>query len=105
MLRNRDTGFLYRHDSYFYYLTGFLPNQRPCWCWWVAMNAKAILFCREKNLEREIWDGYRYGPDAAREIFSFDLAMPIEKLKEELPKLMSDRTAVHAGGHDCRLGR
>ena len=56
---------------------------------------KAILFCREKNLEREIWDGYRYGPDAAREIFRFDEALPIEKLKEELPKLMSDRAAVH----------
>ncbi|HOB00034.1 MAG TPA: Xaa-Pro aminopeptidase [Casimicrobium huifangae] len=94
VLRNRDTGFLYRHDSYFYYLTGFAEPEAVLVL--VGGNErKAILFCREKNLEREIWDGYRYGPDAAREIFRFDEALPIEKLKEELPKLMSDRAAVH----------
>ena len=94
VLRNRDTGFLYRHDSYFYYLTGFVEPESVLVL--VGGNErKAILFCREKNLEREIWDGYRYGPDAAREIFRFDEAHSIEKLKEELPKLMSDRSAVH----------
>ena len=95
VLRNRDTGFLYRHDSYFYYLTGFTEPDSVL----VLVGGterKAILFCREKNIEREIWDGYRYGPDAAREIFRFDEAHPIEKLQEELPKLMSDRSAVHS---------
>ena len=97
VLRNRDTGYLYRHDSYFYYLTGFVEPESVL----VLVGngggneRKAILFCREKNLEREIWDGYRYGPDAAKEIFRFDEAFPIEKLGEELPKLMADRSAVH----------
>ncbi len=94
VLRNRDTGYLYRHDSYFYYLTGFVEPESVLVL--VGGNErKAILFCREKNLEREIWDGYRHGPDAAREIFRFDEAHPIEKLKDELPKLMADRSAVH----------
>ena len=94
VLRNRDTGYLYRHDSYFYYLTGFVEPESVLVL--VGGNErKAILFCREKNLEREIWDGYRYGPDAAKDIFRFDEAFPIEKLAEELPKLMSDRSAVH----------
>ena len=94
VLRNRDTGYLYRHDSYFYYLTGFVEPESVL----VLVGGderKAILFCREKNLEREIWDGYRYGPDAAKEIFRFDEAFPIEKLAEKLPKLMADRSAVH----------
>ncbi len=37
-----------------------------------ADGDRQVLFCREKNAEREIWDGFRYGPDAAREIFGFD---------------------------------
>ena len=94
VLRNRDTGYLYRHDSYFYYLTGFVEPESVLVL--VGGNErKAILFCREKNLEREIWDGYRYGPDAAKDVFCFDAAFPIEKLSEQLPKLMADRSSVH----------
>jgi Xaa-Pro aminopeptidase len=60
--RNRDSDFLYRHDSYFYYLTGFTePN-----AWLVITgDGKSTLFCAPKDLEREIWDGYRLGPEAA----------------------------------------
>jgi Xaa-Pro aminopeptidase len=91
--RNRDTHYLYRHDSYFYYLTGFKEPEAVL----VMLGGnerKAILFCRDKNLEREIWDGFRYGPDAAREVFRFDETHPIEKFKEMLPALMSNRSAV-----------
>ena len=61
--RNRDTDFPYRHDSYFYYLTGF---DEPAA--WLAIEAsgRTTLFCRPKDLEREIWDGIRLGPKAAR---------------------------------------
>ena len=54
-----------------------------------------MLFCREKNDEREIWDGFRYGPDAAKEIFGFDEAHPISALPEKLPELASDRPALY----------
>ena len=92
--RNRDSLFPYRHDSYFYYLSGF-PEPEAL----VALIAgpdgdKHVLFCREKNAEREIWDGFRYGPDAAREIFGFDEAHPIESLPSMLPELASDRPAL-----------
>src|SRR5215813_2315645 len=85
--RNRDSLFPYRHDSYFYYVSGF-PEPEAV----VAMIADArgdrhLLFCREKNEEREIWDGFRYGPEAAREIFGFDEAHPISELKTKLPDL------------------
>ena len=93
--RNRDSLYPFRSDSYFYYLSGF-PEPEAV----VALVAgpdgdRQILFCREKNEEREIWDGFRYGPDAAREIFGFDEAHPIAALDEKLPELASDRPALH----------
>jgi Xaa-Pro aminopeptidase len=92
--RNRDSLFAYRHDSYFYYLSGFAEPEAV-----IALVAgpdgdRHVLFCRERNEEREIWDGFRYGPDAAREIFGFDEAHPIGSLREKLPQLASDRRAL-----------
>jgi len=58
-LRNRDSDFLFRHDSYFYYLTGFMePNA------WLVLTAEgeATLFCQPKDLEREIWDASAWAP-------------------------------------------
>src|SRR5436309_1563278 len=76
--RNRDSLYPFRHDSYFYYLTGFPePEAVLVLIAGAGPAAKSILYCREKNLEREIWDGYRYGPDGAREAFGFDEARPI----------------------------
>ncbi|MCC7116160.1 MAG: aminopeptidase P N-terminal domain-containing protein [Burkholderiales bacterium] len=94
-LRNRDSHWPYRHDSYFYYLTGF-PEPDAV----VALVAGAdadrhILFCREKNVEREIWDGFRYGPDAAREVFGFDETYPIGELDGRLSDLVADQPALH----------
>lgn len=93
--RNRDSLYPYRHDSYFYYLSGF-PEPEAV----IALVAgpdgdRHLLFCREKNEEREIWDGFRYGPDAAREIFGFDEAHPIGELDAKLADLAADRPALY----------
>jgi Xaa-Pro aminopeptidase len=95
--RNADTHYGYRHDSNFYYLSGFTEPEAVLVL--VAGSgengdAQSILFCREKNLEREIWDGHRYGPDAAREQFGFDTAFPVEQLDEKLTELMSNQPAL-----------
>jgi len=91
--RNADTHYDYRHDSNFYYLSGFTEPEAV-----VVLIAgdepKSILFCREKNLEREIWDGHRFGPDAAREQFGFDAAYPVEQLDEKLTGLMGNQPAL-----------
>jgi Xaa-Pro aminopeptidase len=83
-VRNRDAYYPYRFDSYFYYLTGFgEPEAVLVIVAGVDEGAsKHILFCRDKDLEREIWDGFRYGPEAAREAFDFDETYPIFKLDE-----------------------
>ena len=53
-----------------------------------------MLFCRERNEEREIWDGFRYGPEAAREIFGFDEAHPIGALDVDAAGDAADRPAL-----------
>jgi len=55
---------------------------------------QSVLFCREKNPEREIWDGFRYGPAAAAEHFGFDAAYPIEQLDDKLTELMANQPAL-----------
>lgn len=102
-MRNGDADYPYRHDSYFYYLSGFTEPDAVIVL--VAGTAnQSILFCRDKNIEREIWDGYRYGPEAAREKFGFDRAFPIEALDVEIPKLMANAPAIfYALGSHAKL--
>jgi len=91
--RNSDTDYPYRHDSYFYYLSGFTEPEAVV-VLVVGQTTQSILFCREKNMEREIWDGFRYGPDAARDMFGFDAAFPIDAINSEIPKLMANTPAL-----------
>ena len=95
--RNSDSDYPYRHDSYFYYLTGFTEPEAVLVL--VAARgetaARSILFCREKNVEREIWDGFRYGPAAARDTFGFDEAYPIGELDAQMTRLLADVPALY----------
>ena len=98
VVRNRDAHYPYRFDSYFWYLTGF-PEPEAVMVLIGGDTPKSILFCREKNEEREVWDGYRYGPPAAREAFGFDEAYPIAEFDQRLPDLIANRPSVwHALG-------
>jgi Xaa-Pro aminopeptidase len=92
--RNRDSVYPYRFDSYFHYLTGF-GEPEAVLILVAGTAAKSILFCREKNPEREVWDGFRHGPDAARETFGFDEAYPIAMLDEMMAKLLADQPSLH----------
>ncbi len=89
--RNRDSDFPYRHDSYFYYLTGFTePNA------WLVLDAigRSTLFCQPKDMEREIWDGYRLGPDAAVNALGVQAAYSVSELDQQLPKLLENQQTV-----------
>ncbi len=89
--RNRDSDFLYRHDSYFYYLTGFAE---PGACLVLAADGTSTLFCQPKDLEREIWDGYRLGPEAAVAALGVDAAHSSATLEAQLPRLLENRSRV-----------
>ncbi|MEC5399333.1 aminopeptidase P N-terminal domain-containing protein [Uliginosibacterium sp. H1] len=101
--RNRDTHYLYRHDSYFYYLTGFREPEAVLLLVVDGDSAQSVLFCRTKHEEREIWDGFRHGPDGAREAFGFDEAHAIDVLADKLPGYFGNRGAVwHSVGYDTQ---
>ena len=105
-LRNGDSEYPYRHDSHFYYLSGFTEPESVLVL--VAANgeapARSILFCREKNVEHEIWDGFRYGPEAARAAFGFDEAYPIGELDAQMGALLANAPALYyALGHSAAL--
>jgi Xaa-Pro aminopeptidase len=89
--RNRDSDFSYRHDSYFYYLTGFTE---PRACLVLDASGHSTLFCQPKNLEREIWDGYRLGPAAALEALGVQVAHPVTEMDQRLPKLLENQQTV-----------
>jgi len=97
--RNRDSEFPYRHDSDFYYLTGFEEpgatlvmkisgNGKDC-------HLESHLFCRPKDLEREIWDGIRLGPEAAPETLGIEYAYSNQELDKKLADLLADQDAVY----------
>ncbi len=92
-IRNDDAHYRYRFDSHFYYLTGF--NEPEAVVVIIAgKNPRSILFCREKNKEREIWDGFRHGPAGAKKAFGFDETYPIDSIDNLLPKLMGNQSLL-----------
>ena len=99
LARNRDSDFPYRHDSDFYYLTGF-EEPGATLVMKVASSGKSYqleshLFCRPKDLEREIWDGIRLGPEAAPEILGIEFAHSNQELDQKLSELLADHDAVY----------
>jgi len=100
VMRNSDADYPYRHDSYFYYLCGFTEPEALL-VLIAGKENRSILFCRDKNPEREIWDGYRFGPQAAAAQFGLDAAFSIDAINEEIPQLLADAPALfYALGQD-----
>jgi len=93
-IRNRDANHPYRFDSYFHYLSGF-PETDALLVIVAGASPKTILFCLDKDQEREIWDGFRYGPHQARALFELDETHSITKVVEILPTLLSNQDALY----------
>jgi Xaa-Pro aminopeptidase len=104
-LRNRDSHYPFRADSYFQYLTGFTEPEAAIVL--VAGDSpKTHLFCRPRDPDKEVWDGYRYGPDAARDTFGFDEAHSIDTLDEKLAEMLANQpTLWHSLGFDADWDR
>lgn len=91
---SHDVHYVYRQHSDFYYLTGFTePNS-------VLILAPGhdhpyTLLVMPRDLEKEIWNGFRYGTDGARQDFGANAAYPIEQLREILPGYLADRQHLY----------
>ncbi|SFZ76904.1 aminopeptidase P N-terminal domain-containing protein [Chitinimonas taiwanensis] len=92
--RNNDNDFPFRFDSSFYYMTGFHEPEAVL-VMQLGSQPKSMLFCQPKNELREIWEGFLYGPEAAREVFGLDEAYSIEQLDGKLLELMAGNAQLH----------
>lgn len=95
-IRNRDVHYPYRQDSDFYYLSGFREPESVIVLVPGRDQGEYLLFCREKDKEREIWDGYRAGPEGAVKDYGADDAFPIDDIDDILPGLLEDRARVYS---------
>ncbi|MBT8140079.1 MAG: Xaa-Pro aminopeptidase [Gammaproteobacteria bacterium] len=95
VIRNRDAEYRFRQDSDFYYLTGFkepgavlvlIPGRR---------HGECVFFCRERDPERELWDGFREGPEGVVDNYGADDAFPIVDIDDILPGLLEGRERVY----------
>ena len=93
--RNRDSEFPYRHDSDFFYLSGFEEPGATLVIKVDQNSEETHLFCRPKNPEREIWDGIRLGPEAAPKMLGVDSAHSNAELDTKLSELLADQDAVY----------
>ena len=100
-VRNRDSHYPYRHDSYFHYLSGFTEPEAAL-VLIAGDKPQSLLFCRDKDPDKEVWDGFRYGPEAACATFGFDAAFSISGIDEKLAELLSGQPVLHYSmGHDA----
>lgn len=93
-IRNDDVHYPYRQDSNLYYLTGFEePDSflllRP------GKNPESVMFVREKNIERETWDGFRFGPDGVKKEFQIDEVYTIDQFQEKALELLKGYSEVY----------
>lgn len=93
-LRNNDATYPYRQDSDFHYLTGLAEPSAVLALVPGRAAGEAILFCRERDPERERWDGPRLGTEAAAAALGLDDAFPIDDIDDILPGLIEGRARV-----------
>ncbi|WP_122210382.1 Xaa-Pro aminopeptidase [Pseudomonas viridiflava] len=100
-IRNRDVEHVYRQDSDFQYLSGFPEPEAVVVLIPGREYGEYVLFCRERNPERELWDGLRAGQEGAIRDFGADDAFPISDIDDILPGLIEGRDRVYSamGSH------
>jgi Xaa-Pro aminopeptidase len=99
-MRNADAAWPYRQDSDFHYLTGFPEPDAVLALLPGRGRGEVVLFCRERDPERERIDGVRVGPDDAVARFGVDDAFPVEDIDDILPGMLEGRTRLY-----CHFGR
>lgn len=93
-IRNGSVPYAFRQDSNFYYLTGF-EEPDSIFIFRPGMTPETVLFVRKKNLEREIWDGFRFGPEAAQSEFRMDKTYPIDEFPTIAPQLFKGLEKIY----------
>lgn len=95
LTRSNDTEFPFRQNSDFFYLTGFDEPDALLVLAPHHAEHKVVLFLRERDRMKEIWNGRRLGSAAAPAALGIDAAFPIEELAERLPEYVAGASAMH----------
>ena len=94
-VRSNDSHYPYRQDSDFHYLSGFPEPAAVLALIPGREQGETILFCRERDAERERWDGARAGTEGAVAGYGFDDAFPIDDIDDILPGMIEGRARVY----------
>lgn len=94
-IRNNDAHYPYRQDSDFLYLSGFCEPESMIVLLPDGKDGRSIMFCRERDKLREMWDGVMAGTEGALEEYGFDDAFPISEMEKRLPRLLHDRERIY----------
>ena len=94
-LRNRDVEYPFRQDSDFHYLSGFDEPSAVLVLLPGRTQGQVVLFCQERDPEKELWNGYRSGPEGACSDYGVDDAFPIGDIDEILPGLIEGRERMY----------
>lgn len=94
-IRNNDVHYPYRQDSDFLYLSGFSEPDAMLVLLPEDKGGLAIMFCRERDQHREMWDGVMAGTEGATAQFGFDQAYPIAEMEKRLPGLLHGRERIY----------
>jgi Xaa-Pro aminopeptidase len=94
-IRSRDVEYRYRQDSDFFYLTGFAEPDAVAVLAPGRASGEFVLFCRERDPDKELWDGSRAGPDGATGAYGADDAFPIDDIDDIIPGLIESCTRVY----------
>ena len=93
--RSRDVEYRYRQDSDFYYLTGFAEPDAVLVIAPGRDSGEFLLFCRQRDADKERWDGQRMGTDGVLEHYHADDAFPIDDIDDILPGIMESCERVY----------
>jgi len=93
--RNGDVEYQFRPHSDFFYLTGFNEPQAVAVISPSRQQGAFVMFCREKDPLREMWDGRRAGLEGVTEELGADDAFPFEDIDDILPGMMEERDKVY----------
>lgn len=94
-VRNRDTDYVFRQDSDFYYLTGYTEPDAVLVLAPGRDHGEVILFCRERHARSELYEGERLGPDRAAQVLGLDDAFPVNDIEDILPGMLEGRERIY----------
>ena len=94
-IRNNDAHYPYRQDSDFLYLSGFCEPESMIVLLPDGKDGRSIMFCRERDKLREMWDGIMAGTEGVLDEYGFDEAFPISEMEKRLPELLHGRERIY----------